>query len=112
VGSGALHRAVVLGAAGVVLGALVFGLVLGLVTRSSGTVVVAGMIGGAVLLGAVGALWGAFSRLGRNPDWREAMPDHPPTPDIDLRDPIPASPETRPPRKTPGPPRAWSSGEP
>jgi peroxiredoxin len=84
VGGDAVRRAAVLAVLGAVVGAIAFGLVLGVLTNSSASVVVAGMIGGAVLIGAIGALWGAFSRMGANDDWREAMPDTPRAPDIDL----------------------------
>jgi peroxiredoxin len=86
VGGEAVRRAMALGAGGAVVGAVVFGGALLLFASSSAAVVGSGVIGGAVLFGAIGALWGAFSRMGRSEDWREAMPDTPRAADIDLTD--------------------------
>jgi len=42
----------------------------------------AAALGAAALFGAIGGLWGAFMRLGRADDWREAMPATPEQPDV------------------------------
>ena len=72
-GRDAARRAVVVGLVVGVLGAVILGLVVAGLTDVRGPALVATIIGGGAFLGAVGALWGAFSRLGTGDDWREAV---------------------------------------
>jgi hypothetical protein len=72
-GRDAARRAIILGLVVGAIGAIVLALVVAGLTDVRGPALVATVIGGGVLLGAIGALWGAFSRLGKGDDWREAV---------------------------------------
>lgn len=72
-GRDAARRAVVLALVFAVVGAAVLALVVAGLTDVRGPALVATIIGGAAFIGAIGGLWGAFSKLGKGDDWREAM---------------------------------------
>ena len=81
-GRDAARRAVVVGAVVGVGVAAVVAVVVWLVADPAGTVAFASAVGAGVFAAAVGGLWGAFSRLGRGEDWREAVTRHDPPPRV------------------------------
>jgi hypothetical protein len=72
-GRDAARRAVVGALVVGVVGAVVLAVVVAALTDVRGPALVTTIVGGAAFFGAIGALWGAFSRMGRGDDWREAV---------------------------------------
>lgn len=72
VGGGAARRAAVTAAVGAAGGAVVIGGATWLLTDVGGSAIAGATAGGAVLVGALSGLWGAFSSMGWSDDWRRA----------------------------------------